>query len=210
MRDLPSIHWEDEELGLVLDATLAFVDSEVHISCESNLYTTAEQIGEVYKRVFDMARAAVDSFSYIRGMGLSVILERVIPPSGIQHNILVERPELAKLVTAFDLDPQNKGSNFDAMYRTMLSDPSVFLAVNDLIASIAVSHHAAINCGRVIETIREAMTPSGADRKRGWEAISQNDFNETINRSWIVMNRFLEYKKRGDKPLPLDNFPLLP
>ncbi len=88
------------------------------------------------------------------------------------------------------------------MYRTMLSDPSVFLAVNDLIASIAVSHHAAINCGRVIETIREAMTPSGADRKRGWEAISQNDFNETINRSWIVMNRFLNTRSAAINRFP--------
>jgi hypothetical protein len=121
----------------------------------------------------------------------------------------------------------------------MLSDPSVFLAVNDLIASIAVSHHAAINCGRVIETIREVMTPSGADRKRGWEAMQQNlnlnltylkfitevstaprhgkrtgatsqkNFTETVNRSWIVMNRFLEYKKRAHKQLPLAEFPLL-
>ena len=28
-------------------------------------------------------------------------------------------------------------------------------------------------------------------------------------RSWIVMNRFLEYKKRGSQPLPLAEFPLL-
>ncbi len=112
MRDLPSIHWEDEELGLVLDATLAFVDSEVHISCESNLYTTAEQIGEVYKTSLRHGKGRRRLLFLHPGTGLSVILERVIPPSGIQHNILVERPELAKLVTAFDLDPQNKGSNF--------------------------------------------------------------------------------------------------
>ena len=239
MKDLPKVHWEDKQLGLVLDVTMSIVDSEVIISCEANLYSTKDDFGEVYRRVFDMARAAVDCFCYIKGMGLGVVLERVIPPSGIEHNILVERPDLAKLVTTFNLDRENKGNNFDTMFGIVLSDPSVFFAVNDLIASIAVSHHAPINCGRANETIREVMTPDGADKKQGWEAMrknlnldlaylkfitdvstaprhgkrvgvtSQKDFNETINRSWTVMNRFLEYKKRGDKQLPLADFPLL-
>jgi len=33
--------------------------------------------------------------------------------------------------------------------------------------------------------------------------------NELIRRSWIVMNRFLEFKKRGDQKLPSSDFPLL-
>jgi hypothetical protein len=186
-----------------------------------------------------MARAAVDCFSYIRGWGLSIIIERVLPPNGIQHSILIQRPELEKLVTAFEINPENKGNNFDTMYRITLSDPDIMLAVNDLIASIAVSHHAPINCGRVIETIREAMTPIGVDKKRGWEIMRQNlnldigylkfitdvskaprhgkrmgsttkkEFDEAINRSWTVMNRFFEHKKRGDKALSLAEFPLL-
>lgn len=242
MRDLPSVHWEDKELGLVLDVNMTIIDSEVSITCESNLYSTQDDVSEVYKRVFDMARTAVDCFSYIKGMGLGVVLERVIPPSGIQHNILVERPELAKLVTAFDLNRENKGNNFDAMYQIVISDPNVFLAVNDLIAAIAVSHLAAVNCGRAVEAIREVIMPSGSDtakRNRGWELMRQNlnlgftylnfisnvstaprhgkrvaatskqDFNETIKRSWIIMNRFFEYRKRGSVQLPLTEFPIL-
>jgi hypothetical protein len=238
-RDLPSIHWEDGQVGLVLDVKMSIVDSELIISCESNLYTTLDHFSEVYKRVFDMARAAVDCFSFIRGWGLSVIIERVIPPNGVQQSILIQRPDLEKLVTAFEINPTNKGNNFDTMYQITLTDPDIMLAVNDLIAAIAVSHHAPINCGRVIETIREAMTPKGADKKRGWEIMRQNlnldlaylkfitdiskaprhgkrvgstsqrDFNETISRSWIVMNRFFEYKKRGNTTLPLTEFPLL-
>jgi hypothetical protein len=242
MKDLPSVHWEDKELGLILDVNMSIVDSEVIMTCESNLYSTQEDLSEVYKRVFDTARAAVDCFAYIKGMGLGVVLERVIPPNGIQHNILVERPELAKLVTAFDLNRENRGNNFDAMYKIAISDPNVFLAVNDLIASIAVSHQAAVNCGRAIEAMREAITPSGSDRtkrNKGWEimrtslnldfkylnfisdvstaprhgrrvaATQKQDFDETVKRSWIIMNRFFEYRKRGNIPLPLADFPLL-
>jgi hypothetical protein len=35
------------------------------------------------------------------------------------------------------------------------------------------------------------------------------EIHGTIKRSWIVMNRFLEFKKRGDEALPLSDFPLL-
>lgn len=35
------------------------------------------------------------------------------------------------------------------------------------------------------------------------------EIRDTIQRSWTVMNRFLEFKKRGDNRLPLADFPLL-
>jgi hypothetical protein len=238
-KDLPSIHWEDKQLGLVMDVNMSIVDSEVIISCESNQYSTHEEISEVYKRVFDMARAAVDCFSYVKGWGLSIILERVVPPNGVEQMILVQRPELAKLVTAFNIDSTDPSNNFNAMYKIALSDPDVMLAVNDLIASIAVSHHGPINCGRVVEVIRDAIAPRSAKEKQAWEIMrtslnlsfdyvqfithvskgprhgkrmgvtTQDQFNETINRAWTVMNRFFEYKKRGDVALPIDLFPLL-
>ena len=187
-----------------------------------------------------MARAAVDCFSYLKGFGLSVTIDKVIPPNGIEHDVLVERPDLVKFVTAFNLNPEDKANNFDAMFRVVITDPSaVFLALTDLIASISGSHYAHINCARAIETIREAMTPQGKNRKSGWEAmrrclnvdekylkfitdvstagrhgtrigaVSQQEYDETIKRSWIVMNRFLEFKKRGAKQLPINDFPLL-
>lgn len=82
------------------------------------------------------------------------------------------------------------------------------------------------------------MTPIGQEKKQGWSAMRQNlnidvgylsfitdeskgprhgnrtgikqtAFREVIRRSWSIMDRFLEYKKRGDKQLPLADFPLL-
>lgn len=238
LKNIPRIHWEDKELGLVLDVTMSFVDSEVIISCESNRYSSAEDFSEVYKRVFDMARAAIDCCAYLEGSGLGIVLERVIPPTGVQQNILVQRADLAKLAAGSEAT-QDKGSRFDELYEVTVSNPSILLALNDLIASIAISHTAGINCGRVVETIREVMTPEGEDRKKGWVymrqklnidtaylkfitdvstaprhgkrvgAISRHDYDETINRAWTVMTRFFEYKKRGDGPLPIDEFPVL-
>lgn len=138
MKDLPSVYWEDAALGLKMDATISIIDSAVEVVCDSTL----DNFSEVYMRAFDMTRAAIDSFAFVHGLGLSVLLEKVILPSGIEQNIRVEEPELAALVTAFDLRPENKETRFEAMSRIVLSDPSIFLALNDLIVSISLSPRA--------------------------------------------------------------------
>ena len=51
---VPSIHWEDAALGLVIDATLSITNSAIEVVCDSTL----DDLNEVYRRVFDMARAA--------------------------------------------------------------------------------------------------------------------------------------------------------
>jgi hypothetical protein len=38
---------------------------------------------------------------------------------------------------------------------------------------------------------------------------SEEEARKTTERAWILMNRFLEYRKRGDQSLPLTDFPLL-
>src|SRR5260370_27637042 len=102
-RTFPRVDWKDKELGLELHIDISIVNSGLTIACESNRYSTHQDMSEIYKRVFDTARAAVDCLAYIKGLGLGLILERVTPPNGIQQDqdIIVERPELAKLVTSF-------------------------------------------------------------------------------------------------------------
>jgi hypothetical protein len=93
-------------------------------------------------------------------------------------------------------------------------------------------------CARAIETIRVVMAPENINRKTGWALMQKHlNLNESFvkaitdcgvaprhgdhkfvagstnrviaTRSWIIMNRFLVYKKRGSLPLPLAEFPLL-
>jgi hypothetical protein len=112
------------------------------------------------------------------------------------------------------------------------------MALNDLIISVTLPHHAAVNCARAIDGIRNLMVPAGGDRKQSWLLMRQNlnvaesyltfltnvsiaprhgdrthipgsVVTETVERSWIIMDRFLEFRKRGNCPLPIDRFPLL-
>lgn len=160
-------------------------------------------------------------------------------PNGIVYDLLVERPDLEAAVTAFKAGAPNTLFSFDEMYRIVACELDLIPALNDLIVSISLPHHAPINCARAIETIRELIMPTESDdREKGWKVmreqlnidrdylkfitqhstkrrhgkrtgISPADYQEIIRRAWNVMNRFLEYRKRGNQQLPLSEFPLL-
>lgn len=228
MINLPNIHWEDPDIGLVIEATVKIEGANVEVVCNAN----HDDWDGVFTRAFDMVRAAADSYAFVNGYGFIVWLETVTKPDGIRYNIVPRRPDLASLVTAFD------NSQSAEMLATVYSDPLIFMALNDLIASITLPHHAPVNCGRAMESIREVMSPVKGDKIQGWQTMRDNlridinylnfitkestgprhgirsgitplSFQETIRRSWIVMNRFLEFKKRGGRQLPPADFPVL-
>lgn len=87
-----------------------------------------------------------------------------------------------------------------------------------------------------MDGLRNILVPNDPDRKRGWGKlqevlniersyrelimrtsipprhgdrtdIPQDVGQEVLERAWIVMNRFIEYRKRGSEPLPLSKFP---
>ena len=39
--------------------------------------------------------------------------------------------------------------------------------------------------------------------------VSAEKLRASLERTWIIANQFLEFLKRGKKPLPLSEFPLL-
>jgi len=127
--------------------------------------------------------------------------------------------------------------DFDKVLNTVLTEPSVFMALNDLITAISLPHHSSVTCARAIERLRHLVAP-GTPRKDSWESLRQNlnidrkylEFvtvhstgprhgdpehipgtitTEVTQRAWKIMNRFLEFRKRGNVPLQLSEFPLL-
>ncbi|MFZ0632431.1 MAG: hypothetical protein WA399_14170 [Acidobacteriaceae bacterium] len=235
IRDLPSAHWEEVSIGLVMDFSVKIENSKVAVECQVNRYQPTD-LPYLHVRAFDLARAAVDILAFSRGWGLTVWIDSFTDPSGVETPLLCQMPQLAALCTAFDLTPGT--GNTDDVWRLVVSEPALFMALNDLIASIALPHHAPVNCARAIDGILRMMIPAGSDPKKSWPFMHQNlnvdrkyleyitdqstgprhgdrshipgpDVNITVERSWNVMNRFLEFRKRGNQPLPLAVFPLL-
>jgi hypothetical protein len=57
--------------------------------------------------------------------------------------------------------------------------------------------------------VKSVTKQSRGPRHADWGSTSGDDNRKMIERAWILMNRFLEYKKRGNQKLPQSEFPLL-
>ena len=221
---------------LEMQATLTINRGIIGVLCESNLPQTNEYDGQVHSRALDLAVAVISSYGFAKGLGLTAVLETVVKPDGILYNIHDYHPNLEAIVTA--LRAQKDGViDVNLILQIVISDPTVFVALTDLIQSLVMLKEAPLRCGRAVDAIRHHMAPKN-DRKAGWPAIQKNlnlseaflkyiteaskgprhgdvkrdtfaTSQEVLKRAWIVMNRFLEFKKRGDQTLPLDEFSAL-
>ncbi len=237
MKGVQSVHWEadiGEPEKLIMDATVSIADGIIEVVCESNLFATDNADGHVDLNANYLAKSVINCYGFAKGLQLQAVLETVVKPDGIKYNIQAHRPNLEPLVTALHCG-SDRVVDIHPILPIVLTDPTIFVAVKDLINAISPTE-ASVNCARAIEAIRQAMCP--ADRKQGWKLMRDNlnlsqpflefitehstgprhgkvldiPFSaiiETTTRSWKVMNRFLEFKKRGDAKLPISEFPLL-
>lgn len=228
----PSLHIENERLGLVSDMRFNIQDSLITVDCEANKFDIAI-MGSLTIRAHNAVEAAVNLLSFSTGVGHSIVLDKCHLPGGTVQEIVSQDRELAKLATAI-----RSSDDLRRFLKMCLVEPSLFLAVRDLADAIKTSNIAEINCTRAIETIRNYFTPPGRSREEGWEPMrialnaSQKyvtsitslsrgprhgnyyetpaeKIQEACAKTWTLMNRFLEYRKRNNQPLPLLEFSLL-
>ncbi len=233
--DPPTVNWTASDLGLEMAFKFQIERSDVRVDCEVNRFDAAD-IVPIWMRASDLVRGAVDLACFATGIGATVTLNTMINPEGVRSTILPQDKGLAALCTAFRLgEPPNV--DFSTVLNIVLKEPPLFMALNDLIAAITLPHHSPVACARAIERMRHIIAP-GLPPKESWESLRNNlridkDYlmfitshstgprhgdpqhipgsttTEVAKRSWIVMNRFLEFRKRGNVPLPISEFPLL-
>jgi hypothetical protein len=236
---LPKIRyiWPDQDL--TVDFTIVIRESKLDVKCDATRFVPEEHLSMIAMHAHELSHAAIDSFCFFHGIGLTVFLEIFVDPEGKQTALTARLENVAELCTAFNLDPSYTGpDNYDAMIRLVVSDRFLLLALNDLAVSISKFNLATINCARAIEALRNSMTPPDIDRTAGWpimreklnltkayisfvtdrsaaprhgskRAPAEGDQSETLTRAWKIMNRFLEFRKRGSIALSKSEFPIL-
>jgi hypothetical protein len=203
------------------------------IDCDLNKFENGYLI-PLFVRAHDIARACVDLAAFATGNGLMMILEEFTDPTGAVTKLAAQQPSLAALATA--VDPGT--GDFDKLLKFVLAEPALFLALRDLIEAITLPHRAALNCARAMSALGPVFERSGDSQEGAWLLLRENlqisksymqrimrhspsaDKGEAarmsgagptdvVHGAWNVMNRLLEYLKRGGQPLPLSEFPLL-
>jgi hypothetical protein len=229
--------WKDDANKTGLEATfrVQIAGSIVNVETETNRYSIAD-VSELYKQACEITRASVNLVMFAIGHELFVYIDTLIDPDGLPF-VMVGRhdPALAKYCTAFSL---SEADAFHKM-RIMVTDNHVLSKAFDDLADILRSpqHVAPVNCARVIDGIRTLISPH-LEKSAAWRAMQEalnidKDFQQWISkqsegprhadptyipgstcaeiarRTWEIMNRYLEYRKRGNQRLTGPDFPLL-
>ena len=172
-------------------------------------------------------------------MGFIVIFETLILPDGHPHEIQFADPSLPPLCTAYNVGLADENNflsllrmviaepnlflALNDLIETMIFPHVALVNCGRVIDGIRrmitppgsglsrtqewLAMHSALNISRTYqEWISEKSSgPRHADRSFEPESVVR----EVQQRTWAIMNRFLEYRKRGNTLLPIANFPLL-
>jgi hypothetical protein len=235
---VPVIYWNEPALLDFVPAFVVHIkNSNVDVECRLDTFRVERYIS-LHIRAFDLVRAAVDLVAFSTGYPLTVIFTTFVHPDGKQEPLVGFNSCLAPLCTAFRINAPSTDKSFDEIYNIVVQEHELFMALRDLIDANTLPHIGITNCGRVLDGIRRMISPRENDRARGWAAmqtalnisrsyqewvtglaanprhadrshISGTDTAEVVRRTWSIMNRLLEYRKGGNKPLTAPDFPLL-
>jgi hypothetical protein len=236
--DIPKVHWQWPEEHIAIDFTLLIEKSHVKVDCKLDKYKD-EYMVELHRRAFDLARACANVAAFATGYGIYVIFEQFVLQDGtVTQLMFTSSPGIVAECTAFKMNAvaAEEKKVMEQILMLVMGDPALFMLLNDLIQCLYVPHVTPVNCGRVMDGLRKLIAPG--DPKKAWplfrnemhvdeaytKLVSDNSTEhrhgghlridgptttEILKRTWIVMNRFLEFRKRGNKPLPVAEFPVL-
>lgn len=245
MHHYTDVQMQDESNGQQYAFRVSVNKSVVTVGCEVLDYSDS-LFTRIYISALDIARATVDLVAFANGFGLTVLFHSFITPDGTRSQLLLQDRSLSSLCTAFTISGTVQAEsgttqfdiNFDKIFRIVLAEPPLFMALNDLTVAISQPHQAPVSCARAVEGICRLFRHGNDSRADAWRSlrsslrvtqsylklitdtsaaprhgdrsyIPSTLTDEIVKRSWNVMNRFLEFRKRGNTDLPPDIFPVL-
>ncbi len=235
---LPAIHFKSADFAVEFDVTIQIQDSAIDVKCVAERLEEPDIFSYAFKVVYDLARASVNMMSFASGITFAVVIDEIIHTDGTKRPFAIQHLHLAKLCTSYSMGPPSETNGFMDMMKIVFAEPALFLALDRLIMATSVHDLVAVNSARSIEGLRHAMAPAGMSRDQEWERFRTNlnldkqylrlitdhsvsarhgegtfipgtITSEIISRAWTIMNRFLEFRKKGNLPLPVADFPLL-
>ncbi len=222
--------------GLQTEFEFSIKNSVVEVRCHLNRFLERDY-NHLVALALEVARSSVDLMAFSTGIGISLTIDMVTFPDGSSREVYHHDLLLPPLCTAFRTDGIDSG--FSEVLSIVIGDRDIMMALNDLTSTMApLSPRARINCARAVEALARIISRRGTKPPQRLPKISEalnlsKDYIESVTqakgprhgdyfvplglpmhelraRAWTVMNRFLEFRKRGSaSPLPTTEFPLL-
>lgn len=237
LHNLPTVNYKSQETGIEAEIAIRVHGSAVDVECKMPRFATSDVV-HLHKVAYDTTRAAVNVLSFSTGIALTVIFDEYVDEHGNTSAFVIHHPDLAELCTICTVEVNKPFNDIEGALSIILVEPILFLALDDLITATTLHHLITVNCARSVEGLRHAMASPGMTRNQEWEVFRANlnldkkyiqlitehsasgrhgegafvpgtITKEIIRRSWTIMNRFLEFRKRGNLALPGGEFPIL-
>jgi hypothetical protein len=218
----PTIQWQETANNLSMEFICDIENSVVDIQCDLNRWEEGF-LSDLYRRALDLSRASVELVGFVKGCALTVYLDSFIDHEGIEKKLHMEDQSLSTLCTAFNLD-----CDFDVVQVLVLQEPDLFMALHDLIEAISIPHVSLVNCARCVERIKHLLASIGQSDKQAWttmrttlmidesyiryvtdnskdsrhgkgSCVDGSVTTEVTRRAWSILDRYLHYKKNGNK-----------
>jgi hypothetical protein len=176
----PELRWKWAEENIEFVFRVKIVESTITVECDLEKYED-RYASELYKRATDLSRACVNLVAFDTGFGLTTMIEMMELPDGTRqatHRLEIIPPEAH---SAYSLDAA-RAAEFDQVFKLVVGEPPLFIALDDLIKSITEPHAAPANCGRVVDRIRRIIAPT-LDGPAAWQAMQRHSTSRVGIRS---------------------------
>jgi len=231
------ITWLVDQAGQVA-FKVKIENSDIQVDCTVSTYTE-KTASALLRPAYDLARGMVDLAAFSCGFGWFVFIDTFIDPGGKRKSLIYTHHEMSAECTAFNMNPTTPEERlaFDKVITAVFTDTALMFAISDLVETIVKGNIQPVNCGRVLDGLRKMVAPS-LSPSAGWRVlrgivnvdekymrfvsdlatqprhgdrsfIAGPQVWESVRRCWIIMNRYLEYRKRDKQRLPLTDFPML-
>ena len=212
--------------------SIAVILSKIQVHCfVSNLIENYES--NLCLVAINVLRTFIDLIAFSEGKGIQILLETITMADGTTRYIQYGNPAVNGLCTSVDQLAQ-----YTQLLKIVAPEPTLSLALDDLIMAVTVPDHQAVNCTRAVEGIRNLIAGDDAKESNAWSMFhrtlnsdeqyvqfitnlsrqhrhakrhpnASGELDEVIRRCWILMDRYLHLRLRNLTELPIDEFPLL-
>ena len=232
---IPDLDWISEVSNQTLRFRTKINNSVINVECDLEKYKP-EYFVDIHRRAFDLARTAANLACFATGEGVIAVFKTIILPDGTPSTLRLHNPSLSGLAKSYNLST-NMFSDYSIIASIIVKEPPLFAILNDMIESITIPHVSLVNCGRIIDAIRRLISPdveggpawrkmhevlnisksyqqfisqeSTGPRHGDRQHVTGSVTTEVVRRTWIILDRYLDFRKRNDAPLTAPDFPQL-
>jgi len=205
------------------------------VKCTLNKFDFDKHMGQLYKEAYELSGVMICLYTFASGNGTTIIFDTFTLPNGTTSEIRTANESLADRCTVIDAN----GKNIHRVVELAMAEPLIHYALRDLNECFLPNRTTVncARVVETIRTMIHP-TPGDGDRRPAWLAmqealnfkqsytqiISKNSLShrhgafepvdgptneQIIQRTWEVMNRFLEFRIRGNQALSAPDFPEL-